>query len=199
MSKFAGTHGYDKDAAERVERYESIAPELVHAPVLHLIPDGPCRTLEIGAGTGRDAAWFASKGHAVLAVEPTAEMRAVGMRLHPSATIEWLDDGLPDLASVSGGFDLLMLTAMWMHLDEGERRRAMTRLAALARPGAAMAMLLRRGPVRDGRHTFETPVDETIDLARAAGFALLVNEYRGVLRAGGDPDVTWTSVAFRRA
>jgi SAM-dependent methyltransferase len=174
MNRFAGTYGYDEDAAKRAERYESIAPELVHAPVLHLVSDGPCRTLEIGAGTGRDAAWFVAKGHAVLAVEPTAEMREVGKRLHPSPNIEWLDDGLPDLAAVSGPFDLIMLTAMWMHLDENERRRAMPRLAALAKPGAVMAMLLRHGPVADGRHIFETPVEETAALAQAAGFALLV-------------------------
>lgn len=200
MTRFAGTHGYDKEAAERVARYESIAPEYVHAPVLHLIQDGPCRTLEIGAGTGRDAAWLAGKGHAVLAVEPTAEMREVGMRLHPSPNIEWLDDGLPDLASVGGRgpFDLLMLTAMWMHLDENERRQAMPRLAALAKPGAVMAMLLRHGPVADGRHVFETPVEETATLGQAAGFALLVNTHRGPLRPDGDPDVTWTSLAFRR-
>lgn len=198
MTRFPGTHGYDKDAAKRVERYESIAPELVHEPVLHLIREGPCRTLEVGAGTGRDAAWFASKGHAVSAVEPTTEMREVGMRLHPSPNIAWIDDGLPDLASVGGKYDLLMLTAMWMHLAEGERRRAMPRLAALAAPGAVMAMLLRHGPVSDGRHMYETPVTETIALAEAAGFALLINADRGVIRPGGEPGVTWTSLAFER-
>jgi SAM-dependent methyltransferase len=200
VTRFAGTQGYDKEAGERAARYESIAPEIVHGPVLHLIRDGPCRTLEIGAGTGRDAAWLADRGHTVLAVEPTAEMREVGMRLHPSPNIEWVDDGLPDLASLSGRepFDLITLTAMWMHLDRTDRERAMPRLAALAKTGAVMAMLLRHGPVGDGRYVFDTPVEETASLARAAGFALLVNSYRGALRPDGDPGVTWTSLAFRR-
>jgi SAM-dependent methyltransferase len=200
MTRFAGTHGYDEEAAQCVDRYEGIAPEAVHAPVLHLIRDGPCRTLDIGAGTGRDAAWLAGKGHTVLAVEPTAEMREVGMRLHPSPNIEWLDDGLPDLTSIGdrGPFDLLMLTAMWMHVSDNDRRRAMPRLAALGKPGAVMAMLLRHGSA-DGQHIFETPVKETIGLAEAAGFDLLVNTRKDPSRPDGDPRVTWTSLAFRRA
>lgn len=43
------------------------------------------------------------------------------MLLHASPMIEWLDDSLPDLVAVRARkeeFDLLMMTAVWMHLDE---------------------------------------------------------------------------------
>ncbi|WP_204324597.1 class I SAM-dependent methyltransferase, partial [Stenotrophomonas maltophilia] len=66
--------------------------------ILHLVPAAPVRAIDIGAGTGRDAAALAARGHRVLAVEPTAELLAEARRLHPSALIEWLDDGLPELA-----------------------------------------------------------------------------------------------------
>jgi hypothetical protein len=49
------------------------------------------------------------------------------MALHPSPRIEWLKDSLPDLDGLrqrGETFDLAMLTAVWMHLDGEQRRRA---------------------------------------------------------------------------
>jgi hypothetical protein len=78
-------------------------------------------------------------GRVVIAVAPTAELRMRAMKLHPSPQIEWLDDCLPDLPVVSGlgkTFDVVMLTAVWMHLDEQQRRRVMVCAAALYGPVA---------------------------------------------------------------
>src|SRR6202035_5424781 len=127
-------------------RYESISFAETHRSVMHLIPNDPSHVLDIGAGTGRDAAGFAELGHRVVAVEPTEEMRRGAMALHPSPLIEWLDDSLPDLATVltrGEQFDVVMLTAVWMHLDQQQRRRAMPNVAALTREGGAMIMTLR--------------------------------------------------------
>jgi SAM-dependent methyltransferase len=201
VSRFASTTGYGEQAAVLIERYEGISPEEVHEEVLHLFPVGPCRALDIGAGSGRDAAWLADKGHAVVAVEPTTEMREAGMRLHPSPRIEWVDDGLPDLPVLAGRapFDLILLTAVWQHLDAGERMRAMPRLAALAKSGAVMSLLLRHGPVPEGRRMFQVTASETAALAEAAGFSVLVNRARRAIRGDAPAGVTWTSLAFRRA
>ncbi len=200
MNRFAGAQAYEEQAAKLIARYESIAPEDVHAEVLHLIVDGPLRTLDIGAGTGRDAAWFAGKGHEVVAVEPTEALRQAAMRLHPNARIEWVDDGLPGLTALGDRepFDLVMLTAVWMHLDAEERTRAMSRLAALARPGGVVAMLLRHGPVPEGRRMFQVSAAETVALAEPLGFAVLVNTPRRAIRPDAQDDVTWTSLAFGR-
>jgi protein-L-isoaspartate O-methyltransferase len=73
--RVSGTEGYAEAADELVERYESISFADCHRPVLHLIPRLPGRILDIGAGTGRDAAALAEMGHTVLAVEPTAAFR----------------------------------------------------------------------------------------------------------------------------
>jgi len=201
VSRFPGAEAYASQAAKLIERYESVAAEEVHEEILHLLPAHPCRALDIGAGSGRDASWLADLGHAVTAVEPTAEMRAAGMRLHPHPRIEWIDDGLPELAALRARqpFDLVMATAVWMHLDAEERSRAMTRLAELARPGAVMAMLLRHGPVPEGRRMFAVGAEETAALAEAAGFELLVNRPRRTLREDAPAGVSWTALAFGRA
>ncbi len=201
MNARASTAGYAEQAEKLIARYESVAPEEVHEAVVHLIPHAPCRALDIGAGSGRDANWLAAKGHDVVAVEPTAQMRHAGMRLHPNPRIEWIDDGLPDLRALANcePFELIMLTAVWQHLDANERARAMPRVAELAKPGAILAMLLRHGPVPEGRRMFQVTADETAALAAEAGFVVLVNTTRRAIRGDAPSGVTWTSLAFRRA
>ena len=88
--------------------------------MLHLFPTTPSQVIDIGAGTGRDAAGFAELGHTVTAVEPTPELRPRPERLHPQPAITWIDDSLPDLDRVHAlgeRYDVVMLTAVWMHLD----------------------------------------------------------------------------------
>jgi SAM-dependent methyltransferase len=154
--------------------------------------------LDIGAGTGRDEAYFAEIGYRVIAVEPTDALRIPGMALHPSPLVEWLDDSLPDLSVVlriHHTFDLLMLTAVLMHLDEEQRADAMPNLASLLRSGGMMIISIRHGSVSPGRRAFDVSADETIELARAQGLAPVLNLRTGtVLEAG----VTWTRLSFTR-
>jgi SAM-dependent methyltransferase len=195
----SGTQGYAEEAETLIKRYESVLFTDVHELVLHLIPTTPCRVLDIGSGTGRDAATLVAMGHSVVAVEPTAEMRIAAVDLHRSPQIEWLDDSLPDLTRVmrrGEQFDLVMLTAVWMHLDENERRRAMPNVAALIRPGGIVLMSLRHGPVTIGRRMFAVSAEETVNLASRAGLQLLLN--RRASSALGTADVSWTRLAFAR-
>jgi SAM-dependent methyltransferase len=173
-----------------------------HRAVLHLIPAAPSSVLDIGSGTGRDAAWFAAQGHRVVAVEPTDALRLPAMALHPSPRIEWLNDSLPDLASLLArgeSFDLVMLTAVWMHLDAQQRRHAMPNLASLLRADGVMIMKIRHGPVPAGRRMFEIPAEETIQLAQMQDLHPVLN-----LRTESNQErnrvagVTWTNLAFVR-
>jgi SAM-dependent methyltransferase len=86
---------YERHATQVVGSYEAQPPERLHG----LLPAVPALVLDIGAGTGRDAAWFAGLGHDVVAVEPASAMRAEAARLHPGPRIRWLNDRLPDLAA----------------------------------------------------------------------------------------------------
>jgi protein-L-isoaspartate O-methyltransferase len=67
----SGTEGYAEEAESLIRQYESFSFADVHGAELHLIPPAPCRALDVGSGTGRDAAALAAMGHSVLAVEPT--------------------------------------------------------------------------------------------------------------------------------
>ncbi len=137
------------------------------------MPERASRVLDVGAGTGADAAWLADRGHHVVAVEPTRALRLPGMERHPSPRIEWLDDSLPDLVATRRTariFDLVMMTAVWMHLDRRERAIAMPHLACLLGPGGLLLMSLRHGSVPPGRRMFDVAAGETVELAQAHGF-----------------------------
>ena len=192
--------GYASEAASLLETYERISPETLHRPVWHLIPTAPSRLLDIGAGSGRDAAYFAERGHQVVAVEPVDAMREGAMRLHPSPRIEWLADTLPSLARVRARgetFDAVLATAVWMHLDEGDRAEAMPAVASLVAPGGVLILSQRHGPIPPGRRMFDVSAEETIALAAREGLACLVNAVTGSVQAH-QPDVTWTRLAFRK-
>ena len=196
----SGTENYAEEAPDLLQRYESIPFADTHRSVMHLIPKEPCRVLDIGAGTGRDAAGFAALGHRVVAVEPTAEMRCGAMALHPSPEIEWLDDSLPDLASLRARgeqFDLVMMTAVWMHLDKPQRPRAIPNVAALVREGGVMIMTLRHGPVPPGRRMFEVSAEETMGLAAPFGLGCVLN--RPAEPSLRQPGISWTRLALRKA
>jgi protein-L-isoaspartate O-methyltransferase len=158
--------------------------------------------LDIGSGTGRDAAWFASLGHEVVAVEPTDVLRSRAMALHASPRITWVDDGLPDLARLqtrAQQFNLVMLTAVFMHLDLDLRIRAMPNIASQLAPGGRLIMRLRHGPVPPGRRMFEVPADEIIALAAAQGLTAIFNHHGQSAGAQNRGDgVTWTTVGFTR-
>jgi SAM-dependent methyltransferase len=173
-----GNEGYTEEADALTRQYESVRFVDVHGPVLHLPPTVPSDVLDIGVGTGRDAAALAGMGHRVVAVEPTAALSARGALLHPSPRIEWIDDYLPHLPRLTrrgDRFDVVMLTAVWIHLDPHQRREAMATVAGLLNPGGVLLLTLRHGPAPPGRRRlFETSADETIVLAGVHGLHLAV-------------------------
>ena len=195
------TQAYTEQASTLIARYESISFEDSHRDELHLLPAAPGRVLDVGAGSGRDAAWFAERGHCVVAVEPTAAMRVAAMQLHPSPAIEWLDDALPDLTVVhSRGerFDLILISAVWMHLDENERAAAMPRVASLLSPNGLLLLSLRHGPIPAGRRIFDVSGKETLSLASQCGLRPVLNvEAQSVQATNLVAGVTWTKLVFK--
>jgi SAM-dependent methyltransferase len=198
MGRASGTEGYAEAANALVKQYEGLTFADVHRDTLHLIPKTPGRVLDIGAGTGRDAAALAALGHSVVAVEPTPELRAHGQHLHREAAITWIDDALPDLDKVQARgerYDLVLLTAVWMHLDAVQRERAMVSIASLLQPGALATLLLRHGPVPAGRRMFEVSAVETRALAAHHGLRTIHDSERPALLAGSA--VWWSVLALR--
>ncbi|GGU52573.1 hypothetical protein GCM10010211_16230 [Streptomyces albospinus] len=198
LSAMASTAGYGEAAEALAEQYESVTFADVHREVLHLFPSQPSSVLDVGAGSGRDAAALAARGHRVVAAEPTAELRALGRRLHADQEIEWVEDALPELPELTAQerrFDLILLTAVWMHLDERQRASAMARLVGLLESGGRVVLSLRHGPVPAGRRMFPVSAEETIGLAQSCGLDVVHQAQRE--DPHGRPGVAWTYLGLQ--
>jgi SAM-dependent methyltransferase len=197
MSQRLGAQGYSAEAANLLKLYEARSFAEAHPDIVDLIPASPLGVLDIGAGAGRDAAWFAARGDQVTAIEPTREMREGAAALHPSPNITWIDDGLPELASVRGrSFDLVWMSAVWMHFTPEEREAMFPGVAAHVGPAGALMMSLRHGAIPPGRRMFEVSAEETIASAAKAGLACAYSQFGPSAR---DACVFWTRLWLVRA
>jgi SAM-dependent methyltransferase len=112
---------------------------------------GARRALEVGAGTGRATAELAARGVEVLALEPSAEMAAVGRRALPG--VEFVESGFEDFTTAER-FELVYAAQAWHWVDQ-ERGYAHAR--ELLVPGGTLALFWNRP-----RFT-ETPLQREMD------------------------------------
>ena len=154
------------------DRYEDVAPELVHGWLTDLLPSQPATILDVGAGSGRDAAWLAYKGHEVVAVEPSSRLQAMARERQNVPRIQWISDSVPGLRRTfrTGlAFDVILVSAVWMHVAPSDRARAFRKLITLLKPGNVLSITLRCGPDEAGRTFHPVSAAEIKSLARDHG------------------------------
>jgi SAM-dependent methyltransferase len=168
--------GYDSQAKVLADRYDSLDFSKIHGWLLHLLPETRGSALDVGAGSGRDAKGLLKLGYDVVAVEPSTQMRQEGIKRHPDHGILWIDESLPGLDSLVRqglSFDLILLSAVWMHVSPDDRPRAFRKLVSLLKPAGILAITLRQGPSDTDRPMFDTSLDELERLAKAHGISVL--------------------------
>lgn len=191
---------YSREAQRFFDQYQSLSFEQVHGNWLKHLGDSPGFALDVGAGSGRDAAALAARGWEVLAVEPATELRRLGESATTGLSVQWLHDRLPELGQVramSYRFNLILVSAVWMHLPPTQRERAFRILTELLAPGGLLVISLRHGP-GDGERTFyETSREELEGMARNRALVNLpVAEEQETDQLGREA-VQWETLTFR--
>lgn len=193
--------GYETHATDLIDRFDTIPSEVLFAPVAAHLPGLPCDMLDLGAGTGRDASWFAGQGHRVWAVEPVVQFRNFGRARRDH--VIWIDDTLPELSLVSGmnkTFDLVVLNGVLHHLSPLDQETALRSVGQLMSSRGRAVLSLRHGPAPASRPGFPISTETLLSVAATSGLRP-VHDARGLPshqqgnRANG---VTWDWLVLGR-
>ena len=188
---------YNQHSDSFKEQYLSRSAEEVHECWLKHLPSSG-QVLDIGAGIGRDALWLAKQGFDVVAVEPSEGLRAEGLKFTKSESVHWVDDKLPELSKVQSlnlRFDLILLSAVWMHIPNTHRERAFRKITNLLKPNGKLVVSLRHGQSPDEREMFPVDKNEIAQLSNQYGLSF-VYECEDTTDKLNRPDVYWETLVY---
>ncbi len=193
---------YSMQAKQLSDQYNSLSFTDVHADWLQHLPSSGW-VLDVGAGSGRDSAYLANKGLHVVAVEPADGMRELAQQTHKDANIHWVNDSLPELKSVFSlqiKFDLILVSAVWMHIPPSSRERAFRKLSSLLKPNGKLVISLRhstnQNQLHEERAMYHVSTSEQIQLANKFGLSYLEASNQKQADKLGRDDVYWQTVVL---
>ena len=194
----ANTKWYDINADKLTEQYERISADQLYSWLEDYLPKKPGLALDIGSGSGRDAAWLADKGFEVTAVEPSTPMRNRAKKLHDNPKIDWVDDYLPNITKVFKmglSFDLILVSAVWQHIQTDDRARTFRKITSLLKPGGILVLTFPL--INDKGRDDVYPVNEMEikKLSSEHGVNIALEDISNDLL--GRPDKEWVHFAIR--
>lgn len=172
------TDFYNKNAKQLASSYESISFEKVHRSAIPHLPSPPASVLDIGAGSGRDAAWFNNHGYNVTAVEPAKLLLNLAVETH-GYDIKWICDSLPRLTQLNNlddGFDIILLSGVWMHIPLELRKDSLLRIDQLCNNSGVLVLSLRYGNLETDRPMYEVSLTELETLVSETHFQIIYKE-----------------------
>lgn len=193
---------YHSRAPEETARYETADMDRLHR-LLGVTLDRGARILELGCGSGRDAAHLVSLGHDVTATDGSPAMLEQAARLHPALQGRLRHLVFPcAFPFADASFDAVLAVATLMHLDEPAIAEVLREAARVLRGSGVLVFSVpgRRPDVgpdgRDlkGRLFSLLPEVRWVDLCRGAGLAV-ESRCTSLDRFGRDGVEWWTFVA----
>ncbi|MFP4484600.1 MAG: class I SAM-dependent methyltransferase [Spirochaetaceae bacterium] len=201
MSDNSSTLRYYDDNAEEIARgYEEVDMGKVVDRVASHLPVGG-RILEIGPGSGRDAAHLLSRGFDVYAVDGSGPLLAAAARLHPELNGRLSHCILPEpLPFDDATFDGVISLATLMHLRHRDLPRALAETRRVMRQGgvAVLSVSTQRSGLNDqgtdaeGRHFTILTGEDWVALMRDARFS--VRSRRDNADTAGRAGIAWTTL-----
>ena len=195
---------YSKNAERLSKQYDELNFECVHKDWLNELPSEGM-ALDVGAGSGRDARYMASHGLNVVAVEPAEGIREIAQQYDTGHKIHWLSDSLPELKTVFSlqtRFNLILLSAVWMHIAPSNRNRCIRKLSSLLKPNGKLIISLRLNSLADGesqddRKMHEVSASELSQLASQYGLTYRLLNEEPQKDEMGRHDITWQTVLLQ--
>jgi SAM-dependent methyltransferase len=206
---------YNENAIGLAQQYLSKSFDEVHQSWSQFLPaiiENPnARILDLGAGSGRDSKYLAElsiekhntqNNIHIYAVEPANDLAAVGKKTTQNFNVKWFEDYLPALNVITKqevSFDLILLSAVWMHIPPNERARSIRKLANLLKPGGKLVISLRHGHTdeeRTKRKMHTVCADELKQLATDVGLFTKLETQKEDDKLGRN-HVSWQTVVLQ--
>ncbi len=134
---------YFNDRADALSlQYNSLDRARAHAGLIELLPKlEKLEMLDVGAGSGADAALYAEMGHDVVAVEPAWKLRNIAKKMFRNGRIKWIADKLPNLELVQASgqkFDVVYCANALQYLKKKDRRLSLVRMLSFLKDGGLL-------------------------------------------------------------
>jgi SAM-dependent methyltransferase len=190
---------YSEHAETLVSQYDSVSFESVHKDWLHLLPTRG-HVLDIGAGSGRDARYLSEKGFKVYAAEPVLALLLTAQENSADSGIVWLQDALPCLPEtklLNIKFDLILVSAVWMHLSPEQQSLSIQVMQSLLTTSGRLVITLRHGNFHDGRYGFPVNAENLCQWAKKNELSVLLKTEL-VEDQLGRGDIAWQTLVLGR-
>jgi SAM-dependent methyltransferase len=178
----AGTVNYYENNAERIAaNYEAVDFSSVLEPVVRELPQG-ASVIDLGCGSGRDAAKLLSRGFEVTVTDASRAMLEEAVRHHPELSGRTVLHALPaELPFPAASFGAALAMAVLMHIASADLPAAFAAVSKVVRAGGLFAYsvnteregLNASGNDARGRHFTPLPRAEWEGLHREAVFETL--------------------------
>lgn len=170
---------YDTHAAEICSQYRTREPTCLYQLIRTFFHHGE-PTVDVGCGSGRDAAWLHEAGYPTIGCDPSGAMLAEAAAHYPNLSL--YRTGLPDLAGLRDGtFSNVLCSATLMHVRREDLITAVMGLARLLVPEGRLVLswrASRAGEERepDGRLYTEIPAGKMTLLLESVGLRVIHTE-----------------------
>ena len=188
----------NSDLIQQAQKYESISPEKIHGWLRNFIPISTESVLDLGAGSGRDAAWLSERAKNVVAVEPSFEMQNFAKNTHLQANIEWINDSLPKLTKLRDKrqtFDFILLNSTWSQIPTEQRTESFYQMMRLLKPGGYLSLSFRIDSGRNKVGIYPVSLAKLKELASNYGVEL-IEEHQSADQFGR-ADIAWVHALFK--
>jgi phage repressor protein C with HTH and peptisase S24 domain/SAM-dependent methyltransferase len=206
-------HSYNTHAAKLASAYEAADLSPTHALLLrHLHPSAihhspaTIHILDIGAGSGRDAAFLHAQGFRVTATDASPAMLAELTQRHPELVGCCLEKSFPfqpDDPLLAAAFDAVTCFAMLMHVPNHDLFECGRQFSLLLKPGGILFLSIstRRAGLADGRDELgrlyiERPPEQIQLLLERLGFRLIARDEQDDFM---NRPIHWTTLVLEKA
>ncbi|MCC3703344.1 class I SAM-dependent methyltransferase [Rouxiella badensis] len=168
---------YDRDAADYAQEWESQpAGEDLRDTVRKFFTQGP--TIDVGCGSGRDAAWLNANGYPTVGVDASKGLLLQAHEMHPELSL--FQSALPELVGVKEqSFENVLCETVIMHLPIDLIEPSVQKLLRLLKSQGILYLSWRvteEEDKRDERGRLYAAFDERIVINGLAGAQLLMDE-----------------------